>query len=96
MVSAKLLSEGKTAVSLKRNGNIDDLKLFVNEIVQVDESHWTRNGGHNGEPFVFKLGEDIIRWFPTTKTLQVQGRESESLKRKLLLSIASVNDDAGK
>lgn len=94
MTSSKWLAEGKTAGSLKWNGNIDELKKFCKEALEVDELYWARNDGHNGDPFCCKFGEDInIRWFPTTKTLQFQGKEADSVKGKLLTSISSFNAD---
>ena len=42
MECTKWLSEGKSTGPRKWNGTIDDLKLFINEVVGVEESHWDR------------------------------------------------------
>ena len=76
------------------SGDIDILKDFINGLCKTDITCWSRNGGSNGEPYVGKLGDEIIiRWYPTTKTLQIQGQNADSLKSKLLQCISKDNID---
>ena len=60
MVSTVFLTEGRTTGSLKWNGNVNELKVFIEELVEINGSQWTRSDGHNGEPFVCKLGENVL------------------------------------
>ena len=96
MASSKLLTQGKSAGSLKWTGSSDELKKFCEESLKIDELQWTRSDGRgaNGDPFCCKVGEEVsIRWFPTTKTLQFQGKEVDAVKAKLLTSITNFNTD---
>ena len=96
MAFSKLLAQGKSAGSLKWTGNSDELKKFCEESLKIDELQWTRSDGRgaNGHPFCCKAGEEVsIRWFPTTKTLQFQGKEVDAVKAKLLTSITNFNTD---
>lgn len=38
---------------------IDYMRLFVEAIVKIDASRWTRNDGDDGEPFVCKNDESF-------------------------------------
>ena len=96
MASSNFLTQGKSAGSLKWTGNFDELKKFCEEILMIDEMQWTRSDGRgaNGDPYCCKVGEEVsIRWFPTTKTLQFQGKEADSIKTELLTSLSNFNTD---
>ena len=96
MASSNFLTQGKSAGSLKWTGNVEELKKFCEEILMIGEMQWTRSDGRgaNGDPYCCKVGEEVsIRWFPTTKTLQFQGKEADSIKTEFLTSLSNFNTD---
>ena len=69
---------------------------FAKKPPGVEEDNWSRNDGPNGDPYSCRSGKEInIRWFPTTHTLQVRGKQAESVKMKLIKSITDQEEDAG-
>jgi hypothetical protein len=56
------------------------LKLFVEEVLNIDNGIWICPGG---EAKQFKNQDLDIRWYPTTKSITVSGNLENEIKEKL-------------
>ena len=66
------------------NGSVDDLEKFFKyiNVMNGDDSILTVNT--NAKRFMFKFSMATVNFFPTTKTLQIQGKSACDLRNKLI------------
>ena len=66
------------------NGSVDDLEKFFKyiNVMNGDDSILTVNT--NAKRFMFKFPMATVNFFPTTKTLQIQGKSACDLRNKLI------------
>ena len=72
------------------NGSVNDLETFLKNRLSsttVDGNHSTINRinySTNTKYTIFKSGYVTVKFYPTTGTLQIQGKEGSELKTRLL------------
>ena len=76
-----LSTEGK---QWKWNGTVEQLRIFITETNSLTIEKENINKKENSYQFDVRPPSAFIKFWSTTKTLLIQGKESEDLKKRLV------------